>query len=219
MVQILPTDYLQEISNEVPFIELVYIVSAIQYALYSVVLGILGKYLSQKIGIWRKLEFSKAIILKCIIASVIGGLLLIGSDVFIFNALSDTVKATYDVKPTIENFIASIVSGGVIEEIMLRLFSMSLIGYIIHKLSKKEIDNKTLVFANIIAAVLFSALHIPSTAILLGITPVTLIRGFLLNGSLGLLFGRFYRKHGIQYAMITHAGVHIVCKLVWLLFV
>ena len=38
------------------------------------------------------------------------------------------------------------------------------------------------------------------------------------NGGIGLMFGRLYRKHGIAYAMIAHAGCHIVSKLIWVLF-
>ena len=35
---------------------------------------------------------------------------------------------------------------------------------------------------------------------------LVLLRCFLLNGELGLVFGWLYRKYGIQYAMIGHAG-------------
>ncbi len=41
---------------------------------------------------------------------------------------------------------------------------------------------------------------------------------FLLNGGFGLLFGRLYRRYGIQYAMLSHALLHIVSKTVWTLF-
>ncbi len=30
---------------------------------------------------------------------------------------------------------------------------------------------------------------------------------------------RFYRKYGIQYAMIGHARAHIIPKLTWLIFI
>jgi hypothetical protein len=46
-----------------------------------------------------------------------------------------------------------------------------------------------------------------------------LFRCFLLNGGFGLFFGWLYRKHGIQYAMLAHAALHIVSKLIWTLFV
>ena len=40
-----------------------------------------------------------------------------------------------------------------------------------------------------------------------------------MNGGFGLVFGRLYRKQGIEYAMLAHAGVHIVSKLIWLIFI
>ena len=46
---------------------------------------------------------------------------------------------------------------------------------------------------------------------------LVIIRCFLYNGGLGLVFGWLYRKYGIEYAMIGHAGTHIVSKLIWLL--
>ena len=36
-------------------------------------------------------------------------------------------------------------------------------------------------------------------------------------GGFGLLFGWMYRKYGIQYAMLSHALLHIVSKTVWAL--
>ena len=50
------------------------------------------------------------------------------------------------------------------------------------------------------------------------LTPLILVRCFLLNGGFGLVFGRLYRKYGIQYAMLSHALLHIVSKLIWTVF-
>ena len=72
--------------------------------------------------------------------------------------------------------------------------------------------------SNIIAALLFAAGHLPATFAILGTSPLLIARCFLLNGGLGLLFGRLYRKYGLRYAMIAHGGCHVVSKLVWILF-
>ena len=76
-----------------------------------------------------------------------------------------------------------------------------------------------LIAANVIAALLFSAGHLPTTFIMLGSSPVILLRCFLLNGGFGLLFGWLYRKYGLRYAMLAHGGCHVVSKLIWILFV
>ena len=117
--------------------------------------------------------------------------------------------------------IAMVTYGAVIEEVMLRLFFMSLIAFALYKVFEKQKDKpSTAVFvaANVIAALLFSAGHLPLTDILFGLSPMIVFRCFLLNGGLGLLFGFLYRKYGLRYAMIAHGGCHIVSKLIWILF-
>ena len=85
--------------------------------------------------------------------------------------------------------------------------------------SREAVPAGVLVAANAIAALMFAAGHLPATALLFGgLTPMLLFRCFLLNGGFGLLFGRIYRKYGIQYAMVAHALAHIVSKLIWFLF-
>jgi membrane protease YdiL (CAAX protease family) len=77
-----------------------------------------------------------------------------------------------------------------------------------------------IIAANVIAAVLFAAGHHPATIVMFGeLTPLILFRCFLLNGGFGLVFGYFYQKYGIQYAMISHAGCHIISKIIWLIFI
>lgn len=56
--------------------------------------------------------------------------------------------------------------------------------------------------ANIIAAFFFAAGHLPATITIFGkLTPLLLFRCFLLNGGFGLVFGWFYRRYGLIYAM------------------
>jgi membrane protease YdiL (CAAX protease family) len=56
--------------------------------------------------------------------------------------------------------------------------------------------------ANIISALLFAAGHLPATIGIFGeVTPLILVRCFLLNGGFGLLFGAFFQRWGIHYAM------------------
>jgi membrane protease YdiL (CAAX protease family) len=97
---------------------------------------------------------------------------------------------------------------------------MSLIALVISKLSKgKDATDTHFIIANTLSALLFAAVHLPATAMSIGITPIIVFRCLLMNGAFGILFGRMYRKYGIGYAMLTHAGVHIVSKLIWILFI
>ena len=199
------------------------IVSAVQSAGYGLVLGIIGIYLSKKIGIWKdETSISKKPLTVSLVIGAVGGMVLILSDLWFFGNYSQAIMDSYAVKPTIPYLIAMVTYGGVIEEVMLRLFFMTLIAFILHKLFGNKKDKPTTIIlttANIIAALLFAAGHLPVTSILLGLSPMIIFRCFLLNGGLGLLFGYLYYKYGLRYSMIAHAGCHVVSKLIWILFI
>lgn len=218
-LQSLSPELLNEALGEVDNVEIVCVVTAIQGLLYAVVLGLIGKFLAKKIGLWKKIEFSKKSVVEIVLVTILGGIIFIMADQLVFNNFSDIIKNSYEAKPTIENIIASIIYGGVVEEVMLRLFFMSLVAVIIRKVTQKEINDKILIISNVIAAILFAAGHLPATAVMIGITPTMVLRCFVMNGGFGLLFGYIYRKHGIHCAMIAHMGVHIVSKLIWFLFI
>ncbi|MBQ8432032.1 MAG: CPBP family intramembrane metalloprotease [Clostridia bacterium] len=199
------------------------IISAIQSAGYGIVLGAVGIWLGKKIGLWKdERGITKRPLVFSIVIAVVGGFAMILSDILFFGQYSEAIMNSYATKPTIPYVLASITYGGVIEEVMLRLFWMSLIAFVLHKLFGKKHDKPTvtiLVLANVIAAILFAAGHLPATAALIGFTPMIIVRCFLLNGGIGVLFGWLYRKYGLRYAMIAHGGCHVVSKILWILFI
>ena len=199
------------------------LITAVQSAGYGIVLGALGIFLGKKIGLWKdERTLAKAPLLITLLISIGGGMVLILSDVLFFGQYSDVIMDSYAAKPTIAYMIAMVLYGGILEEVMLRLFFLSLVAFLLHKLFCKKSEYPTdgiLIAANVVAALLFAAGHLPATAILMGITPMILFRCFLLNGGFGLLFGWLYRKFGLRYAMLAHGGCHIVSKLIWILFI
>ena len=109
------------------------------------------------------------------------------------------------------------------EEILLRLFFMSLLSWIISKIFYRK-ENKTptkvFIMANVISALLFALLHIPATIQTFGyIDGLLLFRCLLMNGLFGLSFGWLYRKYGIGYSMLAHFGCHLISKLIWILYI
>ena len=198
------------------------LVSAVQSAGYGLVLGILGILLSKKVGLWKdQVKFEKKPILFTILVAGVGGFAMIGLDVLFFGNYSQAIADSYAVKPTVPYLLASVTYGAIIEEVMLRLFMMSLIAFVLHRLfgrKKTDVSAALLVAANILSALLFAAGHLPATAVLLGLSPMIIFRCFLLNGGLGLLFGWLYRKYGLHYAMLAHGGCHLVSKVIWVLF-
>ena len=199
------------------------IITAIQSAAYGVVLGAIGIWLSKKTGLWKDdIAITKKPLTASVAVAVIGGLFMILLDVLLFGRFSDAIMASYAEKPTIVYILASITYAAVIEEVMLRLFTMSLVAFILCKIFDKKTGmhtDKILIISNVIAALLFAIGHLPATAEILGLTPMIIFRCFLLNGGLALMFGRLYRKYGLRYAMIAHGGCHIVSKLIWILFI
>ena len=198
---------------------LIGLITAVQSAGYGLVLGTVGILLAKNLGLWRdERSVTAKPLLFAILISIIGGLTLILSDIFFFGKYSEVIANSYAVKPTLPYLIATVTYGAVIEEVMLRLFMMSLIAFILKKLTRKE-GAGILIAANIVSALLFAVGHLPATIMMIGTTPLIIFRCFLLNGGLGLLFGWLYRKYGLRYAMIAHGGCHIISKLIWILFI
>lgn len=199
------------------------VITAMQAAGYGILLGAAGIWLGKKTGLWKdEKKIKNKPLIASVIVSVVGGLFLILSDLLFFGNYSQIIMDSYTVKPTIPYLIASVIYGGVIEEIMLRLFWMSLVAFILWKFFDRKNEcpsTSILITANIIAALLFSAGHLPATAATLGISPMIVFRCFLLNGGMGLMFGWLYRKYGLRYSMIAHGTCHIVSKLIWIMFI
>lgn len=199
------------------------LVSALQSAGYGLVCGVLGILLGKKTGLWKD---ERAITMQPLVAAfvvaVVGGLALILLDILYFGRFNQAIMDSYASKPSVAYMLAAVLYGGVIEEVMLRLFNMSLVAFLLHKLfwrKQEQTPVAALVAANILSALLFAAAHLPATQMMMGLTPMVIFRCFLLNGGIGLLLGWLFRKYGLRYSMIAHAGCHLVSKLIWILFI
>jgi len=95
---------------------------------------------------------------------------------------------------------------GVIEEIMFRLGLMNLLVWIGHRLvsaNKRSSRRAVIWIANLIAALVFGAFH------LVGVLPVpdvlfAKVSVVVQNTLVGLVFGWFFWKFGLESAMLTH---------------
>ena len=199
------------------------IVTAVQAASYGILLGAAGIFLGKKTGLWKdEIAIEQKPLTIALVVSVIGGLALILPDLLFFGPQIPVVMESYAAKPSVPYMLAAVLYGGVIEEVMLRLFFLSLIAFLLHKLLARGSQLPpawVLISANILASILFAAGHIPATIAMIGTSPLVIFRCMVMNGSLGLLFGWLYRKYGLRYAMIAHGGCHVISKLIWILFV
>lgn len=200
--------------------ELIIIISVAESVLIALACGFFGFILSEKTGLLRPFEFKKTAVIRTLIVSLISGAVL-SLDAWTFArwipGLSYETAGTFD--PV--TWAASALYGGVIEEVMMRLFFMSLLSFLGWKLFFRKIRSVpfgVFIGANIIAAAAFAAEHLPATAQAFGtLTPMLIFRCFLLNGAFGLVFGRLYRRYGIQYAILSHILCHLISRTVWLL--
>ena len=217
-----PEEMRQEILGQGLTPALLGAITALQSAGYGILLGAGGILLGKRTGLWRdERNITKKPLTITLVVAVAGGAVMILSDLLFFGRYSQPIMDSYAAKPGIPYLVAMVTYGGVIEEVMLRLFMMSLVAFLLNKVFGRQGKPGTAILAaaNVISALLFAAGHLPVTFILLGSSPLLIFRCFLLNGGLGLLFGWLYRKYGLRYAMIAHGGCHIVSKLIWIFFI
>ena len=220
----LPAEAVAEVTAELGSTDMLIVVGAVQALLYALFCGFFGCLLAEQIGLWKPIRFEKKTLLVTLAVSAVCGIVF-SLDHWVFGGMIDGIQAGNAASLTVRGVIASLLYGGIIEEVMLRLFFMSLLAWVIWKLfcrrtDREHIPTAVLIIANIIAALLFAASHLPATLMFFGrLTPLILFRCFLLNGGFGLVFGWLYRKYGIVYAMTAHASVHAVSKLIWFFFI
>lgn len=97
--------------------------------------------------------------------------------------------------------------GGITEELLLRLFTMTLIAWIIWKVVyKAQLPPNAIVFraAIVAAAVLFGIGHLPAAALFWPLTPLVVARVIALNALGGIAFGYIYWQWGLEYCMLAH---------------
>lgn len=209
-MQLYPADIIAGAINQLGSKTALIILSAVQGILLVAVCCFFGYILADKTGLWIPLYIERDKLFKTIVLATSAGLVF-SLDYWTFGACEPLIQSSITgAGLSAAGFGAAVLYGGIAEEILMRLFLMTLISFILWKLffrntSKNKLPDKIFISANIISALLFAAGHLPATAAAFGaLTPMLLSRCFLLNGIFGLLFGRLYRRYGIWYAMAAH---------------
>lgn len=162
----------------------------------------------------------KAILPLSIILGVVGSVLIVGLDIYVFGP---AMKAELGAKAGLVNIqggqpaawkgLLASFYGGIDEEVLVRLCIMSLLAWLGKFINKTPEGRPTVVIfwiANILAAILFGLGHLPATATLLPLTPLIVVRAIVLNGLLGIAFGYLYFTRGLESAMISHFSADLV---------
>ncbi len=233
----LQASVLERIPPPVPLWVLILIQIAQNAVLFAIATGV-GLVLASRIGLGAPILESflarepvrdrvKAILAPSIVPGVVASLVIIALDVFVFGPLVQAqlggLTPNVDLpgmKPAPwQGFLASFY-GGINEEILMRLFLLSLFAFlgkiIIH--TPQGYPTKAVLWtANILVAVIFGLGHLPATSILVPLTPLIVTRAIVLNGLAGLVFGYLYFSRGLESAMLSHFSADIVLHVVFAL--
>ncbi len=163
---------------------------------------------------WRKRASQAAMI------GILAALIIVGLELLYFKpAMAGQGLAFPDSAqpPAWQGFLAAFY-GGITEEVMLRLFLMTLLVWLGSKLQRSATGQPTAAIhwlAIILAAIFFGLGHLPATAGLgVPLTGLVIARALVLNGIPGLCFGWLYWQRGLAYAMIAHFAADILLHVI-----
>ena len=195
------------------------VITVIQSTFYTFISAFVGLKIARKVGLHLNFTFNRNAAILSVIIALFVALLLSVADKFIFARYLPNQVQEYSFSTTY--FFSSLLYGGIVEELMLRLFLMSLLVLLIKKLFVKSNPNVAIpawmyIISIFLAALLFAAGHLPATAQLFGLSAPIVTRAFVLNGVAGLGFGYLYWKKGLSYAILAHMLVHIFNQLIFM---
>ncbi|MCG5253321.1 CPBP family intramembrane metalloprotease [Brevibacillus agri] len=154
-------------------------------------------------------SFNRQGIVQAVIFGLLGTLMIYLLERLIFQPLMPILaEKAQELNAPIWAGVLTAIQGGVYEEVMVRLFMMTLVVWILSKLFGRQSSPKPWMYWIGIfgAAFLFGLGHLPAASVYFGeITPLLFVRTIALNGVAGILFGYLYWKRGLEYAMIAHA--------------
>jgi len=138
------------------------------------------------------------------------GMAIVLIDRFVFQyAVASSMKV-----PAWQGLLASFY-GGICEEVLMRLFLMSLFVFILIRVSKRNEPTPAIVWSSIILiSILFGLGHLPITSSVVTITAWVVFRAILLNGIAGVALGWLYWKKGLESAIIAHYSADIIVVVI-----
>lgn len=127
-----------------------------------------------------------------------------------------SIGPSLDLKPTVTLPSAGIatmasIGAGVSEEIMLRLFVMSIVAFLLLKVIPSR--NASIRIAIVTASLLFGAMHLPLASSIGTLTFASGAVVVLANAAAGTAFGWLYWKRGLVAAMISHTFLDLIIKV------
>ena len=219
-------------SNDIKITPLILLLSAVQNLVLFAAAAFFGLLLSKQIGmglpvLQNAIEGKnqakenktsariKSLLIPSIGLGVLAGLAIVLLSIPFNRSIPELSLLDVSI-PAWKAFLASIY-GGIAEEVLLRLFLVSLFVWITFKIKKGK-EGKPAVFgiwlSIILSAIIFGLGHLPATAQILPLTEIVIIRAIVLNGIGGMIFGWLYWKKGLESAIIAHFSADIVLHVI-----
>lgn len=179
----------------------VLVVTLIQGLLLYAVVTFFGIRFARKSNF--KIVSSKECVKPSIVSGLTVGLILKFSDQFIFKHHANILLNNLPDINVLYRILASFY-GAINEEVLLRLFGVSLVALLLQKFTKLS-KNSVAILSIILCALLFAVGHLPMLyKMVVVINTYDIVRVLILNGFAGITFGVLYWRYGLMASMLSH---------------
>jgi membrane protease YdiL (CAAX protease family) len=204
---------------------LVFALALLQNGILLGVTILVGLVLSERLGLGMPLirawtTGTRASIAPVVVPALLPGAAvgatLVAIEAFVFlRHLPPAMHGLLEI-PLWKRLLAGVLYGGITEELIMRLFLVSLVAWLCGRWWRTPGGLPTpgaFWAAIVVVAVLFGLGHLPATSAVTPLTTMLVLRALVLNGIAGIVFGYLYWKHGLEAAMIGHMGAHLVMQI------
>ncbi len=202
------------------------IIGTIQSSVLAAAAVFAGVSLAPRVGLHAPLfegrfpaGWSRAILLPGVLWGILGGAMLFGI-AYLFMPLLPPGFHAAAAELSIP-WYARLLYGGITEEVLIRWGLMTLIVWIVFRVSKEPRDEAgaprlkaAYLTGIVVSALAFAALHLPTASAISPVVTGSLVAYVLLaNSVFGLIAGYLYWRRGLECAMAAHITAHLTMML------
>lgn len=186
----------------------------IQATLLYAVVVFFGVRTAEKLG-FKIIPLRKYVVLS-IVSGISVGLVIKLLDQFVFKAHASLLLQNNTDVALWHGILASFY-GAINEELLLRLFAVSLVALLLQKITKSS-KQQTVIISIIFCALIFGLGHLPMLYKIVA-TPnaYDIVRVMMLNSLAGIVFGLLYWRYGLISSMLSHFMADLVIHVFWIL--
>ena len=195
-------------------LEFLKMASMVQAAVLLLVAVVVGSATSSVTGFsFNKLGKSERSNTRQLVTDLATATALASVLLLLYNWVVTTVFPLENTNSYQDSLSLAVLYGGITEEVLVRWGVMGFIAYLFIRIFKRANTSRNgdlIVWANILAAMVFAVGHFPALTLLGGVQPIHFWLVFSFNTLIGVLFGWLFSKHGLWSAMVAHGSAHLV---------